>query len=112
MEIINQVSYETREDNGWTIWTLSGALDINTSPKAEEEGQKVYAAADKMAIDLSGLEYLSSAGLRVLLRFGKNAQKDGKGFALIGGGGVVANVLKVSRLDMMVPVFTSCEELE
>ena len=45
-------------------------------------------------------------------RFGKNAQKDGKGFALIGGGGVVADVLKVSRLDMVVPVFTSCEELE
>lgn len=107
----NQMSYEKREEHGWTVWSIFGSLDINTSPEAAKEGQKIYAAADRMAIDLSGLRYLSSAGLRILMHFGKQANKDGKGFALVAPEGLVATVLKESRMDMIVSVLPSCEEL-
>lgn len=111
-QIISNITYDQREERGWTIWALSGSLDINTSPQAEAEGQKVYEAAGKLAIDLSGLDYLSSAGLRVLLRFGKRAKKEGKGFALVGAVGMVATVLKESKMNMLVTTVGSMEELK
>ena len=65
-----------------------------------------------MAIDLSGLKYLSSAGLRILLRFGKRAKMDGKDFALIAADGMVATVLKEAKMAMLLTVLSSCEELK
>lgn len=111
-EIVSQMSYDKREENGWTIWSISGSLDINTSLEAEEQGQEIYASAGKMAIDLSGIRYLSSAGLRMLMRFSKRAKKDDKGFALIAAEGMAATVLKESKMDMMVSVLSSCKELD
>lgn len=39
--------------------------------------------ATQIVVDLSRLEYVSSAGLRVLLRLAKQAKKEGKDFALV-----------------------------
>ncbi len=110
--VVSQVSYDEREENGWTIWSISGSLDINTSLETEEQGQKIYASAEKMAVDLSGIKYISSAGLRILMRFGKRAKKDGKEFALVAAKGMAVTVLKEAKMDMMVPVLPSCKELE
>ncbi|MBQ7479279.1 MAG: STAS domain-containing protein [Selenomonadaceae bacterium] len=111
-QIASNITYNQREERDWNVWALSGSLDVNTSPKAEIEGQKIYAAAGNLAIDLSGLKYLSSAGLRVLLRFGKRAKKEGKGFALVGAVDMVATVLKESKMDMLVTIAGSVEELK
>ena len=46
---------------------VEGRLDTNTSPKLEEKINEVADDAEKMIFDLGKLEYISSAGLRVLL---------------------------------------------
>lgn len=111
-KIISEIVCESRKEKGWTVWTLSGSLNVTTSPKAEEDGKKVLASTDKLAIDLAGLKYLSSAGLRVFMRFGKQAKKEGKTCVLISAQGVVAEVLKESKIDMVIPVKKSMEELD
>lgn len=50
---------------------LSGCLDATTSPKLEEEINAKIADVSQLVLNFEKLEYLSSAGLRVLL----NAQK-------------------------------------
>jgi len=51
-----------------TIVTIAGRLDTTTSPAAEKALAPVLAAAPKHVVfDLGGLEFVSSAGLRVLL---------------------------------------------
>ena len=77
------------EKNGWTIWSVSGRLDRLTSVKVGEEADKVFATAEKFAVEMSGLEYLSSAGIRILLSLTKKAKAEGKDFALVGAAGMV-----------------------
>lgn len=110
-KISRQISYDKREDKGWTIWAIAGYMDIKNSSSVEEKGQKVLENTDKMVIDLSGLEYLSSAGLRVFLRFAKRAKKEDKEFALVAANGIVANVLRESKMDMIVKIAESLDEL-
>lgn len=105
------ISYEVSEKDGWTVWTVAGSMDIKTSPEAEEQGSQVLANSTKMVVDLSNLEYLSSAGLRVLLRLAKGAKKEGKDFALAAPQGMVATLLRESKMDMLVRVLVSLNEL-
>ena len=60
---------------------------------------------------MSGLEYLSSAGIRILLRLTKQAQAEGKDFALVGATGMVKVVLAESRMDMFAKIYASADEL-
>ena len=46
---------------------LEGRLDTNTAPDLEKALSEDIAKAEEMILDLEKLEYISSAGLRVLL---------------------------------------------
>ncbi len=46
---------------------LDGRLDTVTAPELEEELKKIYPETSELVIDFEKLEYISSAGLRVLL---------------------------------------------
>jgi len=56
---------------------VEGRLDTLTSPQLEGEINNIIAEAKKLVLDLAKLDYISSAGLRVLL--GAAQQMDGKG---------------------------------
>lgn len=47
--------------------TLGGRLDTNTSPQLEELVDTSLDGVEKLVFDMANLEYISSAGLRVLL---------------------------------------------
>lgn len=56
---------------------LTGRLDTMTAPQLDAE-VKAMAGVDTLIMDFAGLEYLSSAGLRVLLAAQKIMNKQGK----------------------------------
>ena len=68
-------------DGGSLTLAPEGRLDTATSPELEIELTKNLSAAEKLIFDFEKLEYLTSAGLRVLL-FAQRAMKD-KGEILI-----------------------------
>ena len=105
------MGFATSEKNGWTVWSISGRLDRITFTKAGEEADKIFAAAEKFAVEMSGLEYLSSAGIRLLLRLTKQAKAEGKDFALVGATGMVHTVLEETRMDMFAKIYKTAEEL-
>ena len=102
---------ETGDKNGWTVWAVKGRLDRMTSQAAGEEADKIFAAAEKFAVDMSALDYLSSAGIRILLRLTKKAKAEGKAFAMAAPTGMVQRVLSESRMDMFVTIYESVDEL-
>ena len=66
-----------RENNTLTI-TLSGRIDSTNAPDVEKEIQAIgIQPEDSVVLDLQHLEYISSAGLRVILRL-KKSNKDTK----------------------------------
>ena len=56
----------TKNDNELTV-ALSGRLDTLTSPDLEDKLEEELDGAERLIFDLAELEYISSAGLRVLL---------------------------------------------
>ena len=56
---------------------LEGRLDTMTSPDLEAELKQSMGSANTLALDFSKLEYISSAGLRVLLSAHKAMSQKG-----------------------------------
>ena len=56
---------------------LEGRLDTSTAPQLEAE-LKSLAGVTELTLDFAGLEYLSSAGLRVILAAQKVMNQQGK----------------------------------
>lgn len=57
--------------------TLTGRLDTITAPQLESELKASLEGVAYLALDFAGLDYLSSAGLRVLLAAQKQMNKQG-----------------------------------
>ena len=68
---------KTREGNTMTI-ALEGRLDTTTAPVLEEELKKEISGVEELYFDFQALDYISSAGLRVLLFAQKTMNKQGK----------------------------------
>jgi anti-anti-sigma factor len=98
--------------NGWTVWGVSGRIDMLTADAAYATGEEIILRNPKTVLDMTEMEYLSSAGLRVLLRLNKLAKKKGGEFALAGPTGIVKSVLEDSGMDALFSVWASPNEAE
>lgn len=65
------MTIETRRNVKELAFELTGRLDTTTAPILEKTINDNIIDVEKLILDLKGLEYISSAGLRVVL----NAQK-------------------------------------
>ena len=57
---------KTMEENKLTV-KVEGRLDTSTAPELENELEGVLDEAEELVFDIGELEYMSSAGLRILL---------------------------------------------
>ena len=57
---------------------ITGRLDTTTAPQLEAEFKQSITGVEKLVLDFATLEYLSSAGLRVLLAAQKVMNKQGE----------------------------------
>lgn len=106
------IQSEMEGPKDWTIWKIVGSIDIQTADAAYEKGEAIVLSHDKVVLDMSEMDYLSSAGLRVLLRLSKLAVKSGKVFTVSGPVGMVNTVLKDSRMDVLLKMKNSLDELD
>ena len=68
-----------KEKNGNSLTVfVNGRLDTTTAPQLESELKQSFNGVEKLVFDFSELEYLSSAGLRVLLSTQKVMNKQGE----------------------------------
>lgn len=72
------MTMETTKNNHELLITLEGRLDTTTAPQLEEELKANMAGITELVLDFGKLEYISSAGLRVLLAAQKVMNKQGK----------------------------------
>jgi len=71
------LSIKKTVDGGNVVLALSGRLDTVTSPEFEAALDEALPAATDLVLDLDGLEFISSAGLRLVLRAQKTMNSQG-----------------------------------
>ena len=86
---------ETEANGSELVIKLSGRLDTTTAPEFEKEIDDSISGVTKLTIDLSELEYISSAGLRVLLKTQKTISKNGE-MVICGANEIVTEILEVT----------------
>ena len=100
---------EIREDrhDGVTVIALSGRVDSTTAPALEAHVSRLArAAVIRMVVDFTGVEYISSAGLRVMLVLAKRAREQRGALAICALGD---NVRQVFELAGFLPLFVVTE---
>jgi len=98
----------TRTQNGVTLVVFAGSLDSNTSPKAQQALDGMLAAgARKMVVNCTTLDYISSAGLRVLLGTAKRLSGAGGALRLFGLNETVREVFDISGFSTILAVFAT-----
>ena len=73
----SHLDIELNKDGAVYTFLLNGRLDTITSPDLDAKINEVTPDAEKLIFDLSNLDYISSAGLRVLLGMAQTMEKQG-----------------------------------
>lgn len=85
---------------------ISGRLDAAKAPRAQSYLDRQDAPC---VIDLSALEYISSAGLGVLLRTHKRLMATGDGVRLVGVGPHLRDIFTYSGFDRLFDIQAACD---
>ena len=96
----------TRTTGDILVVDIDGRLDTQTSgPALEELLLIVKSGRDKVLLNLAKLEYLSSAGLRVILQTAKKLQSADGHLKLCHADGLVKEVMRTSGFDSLINVY-------
>ncbi len=98
------LTVSSSERDGWTVLALVGQLDVATAPNFREILQETqYSGEGRVVLDLSGLQFLDSFGLGVLVGGVKRARSHGGRLVLAGVNDRVAQVFELTGLDRALP---------
>ncbi len=96
--------HEEKKD-GAVIFRLSGRLDAMTGPVVEEHVQRaIDAGPKKLLLDFSEVDYLSSAGLRILLSATKKMQSISGKCVVFSIAPKVMNIIRMAGFDKVVEI--------
>ena len=99
-----------KEENGIVSIAIKGRLDADSSPEAEKVVTKVLEGqTTRVLFNLEALEYLSSAGLRVLLSVAKEMRRREGKIVLCSLNAFVKEIFEVSGFQSLIPIAESVE---
>ena len=105
MEIIEEI----RDDIN--IYHLKGRLDSNTSQMLEEKVfQAISDGSKKIIVDFENLNYISSAGLRLIFKANKALLREDGLMILCFMQNYVREIFKITEIDSFVPILDSMDE--
>jgi anti-sigma B factor antagonist len=86
------------------IVQLHGELDLATAPRVAEELARIEAQhPEEIVIDLSGLEFLDSTGIRLLVMANARAQGNGTTLGFLRGSDPVTKALQMTCVEERLP---------
>lgn len=102
---------ETWDDKGRSVVELSGELDLFTAPVLRDVLLRLTDNGRHfLAIEMSGLRFLDSSGLGVLVGATKRAAAGGGGLCLVAAPERMLKTLRITGLLRVMPTFPSLED--
>jgi anti-sigma B factor antagonist/stage II sporulation protein AA (anti-sigma F factor antagonist) len=91
---------------GAVVVTTTGRVDLTNADAFKDVlTSALGAATSALIVDFSGVDYISSAGLRSLMIAFKAGKAAGKSFAIAGLQPLVLEIFTISRFNLVFPLF-------
>ena len=95
----------TQNKTGDTLTVaISGRLDTNTAPELQDALVSAIQGMKQVDLDLAGLDYISSAGLRVLLFLHKQCTGAGAGLSIFNCNEMAMDVFRMTGFDKILHI--------
>jgi anti-sigma B factor antagonist len=91
--------HEAAPRPGVVVIAVAGECDLSQAGRLEEVVLRAGASAGEVILDLSGLEFVDSTGLRTLWRAKQALDGDGSRLVLARPSAAILRVLAISNLD-------------
>ncbi len=106
-----QIEVAVDAANGATVATVRGEVDLNTASRLQSGLRTAAVGATLLVVDLSGVEYLDSAGLAVLDTSAREMHAQGGALRLVvSEDSIVTRALRISGVSEMIPTFYGFDE--
>ncbi len=92
-----------KQDGAALLIALEGRLDTTTSPDLEKELKDALPGVSELTLDLGKLEYISSAGLRVLLAAQKTMSRQGR-MKLINVNEIIMEIFEITGFSDILTI--------
>ncbi|MCB1118292.1 MAG: STAS domain-containing protein [Chlamydiia bacterium] len=101
----NGIKFELEEKGHVSLFRLEGRLDATSSPQLEIKLQeKVDAGQKNILLDFGRVDYLSSAGMRLLLSMTRRLKGDGGQLAVCSLNDDVMEIIKVAGFERILNI--------
>ena len=91
--------------------STSGRIDLSNADAFKDALSAAMAKAKRaLVIDLSGVDYISSAGLRSLMIVFKAGKADGKALGVAALQPLLREIFTISRFHLVFPLFETVDE--
>jgi anti-sigma B factor antagonist len=102
------ISSEARDET--TVVHVGGDLDVYTAPRLKETLDEVMTAGARLVIDLSGVQFIDSTALAVLVGALQKSQTDGGDFRLVVGDPFLLKIFHITGFDGLFSIYPHVED--
>jgi anti-sigma B factor antagonist len=96
---VNPLAVERTRVDGCALLDVEGELDIATAPRMIAALNEAFAQPTlPLVVDLSGVDFMDSTGLALLMNASRRVTRDGHGFAIVCPGGPIARVFEIADM--------------
>ena len=107
------LEFQTRRDGNVAIIAPTGELDLSGAAVLQPEIDRLAKDGElgSLVLDLRGLEFIDSSGLRLVVLADMRAREAGRRFALVRGDETVHRVFEITRMSDRLDFVEDAEEL-
>ena len=100
-----------REERGCLVAAVEGRLDsVNAAEFEQKIGGLIHGEPRNIVLDLSGLKFIGSAGLRSILTISRVTKEAGGALALCGLAGLPREIFQLSHFDTIFTLHAGVED--
>lgn len=104
------MSIVSKHESNVCILELEGDIDANSAPEISSQVLSLTESESKILMNLTNVAYMSSAGLRMLLKLHRAVDNDGKKLVLVGLSEDIRDTMEVTGFLQFFTVSQTIEE--
>ncbi len=102
---------ETRQQGGASVVSAVGEVDVFSAPDLDAALEAALAGGSaRLVVDLSGVSFLDSTGLGVLVKALKGARDAGGSLHLVVASDRIRKIFEITGLDASMSIFDTADD--